>query len=233
MQSVARITRAPKPVPPLRNGDHLTVAEFERRYEAIPNVKKAELINGVVYMPSPVRIDSHGEQDSATATWLGHYWAFTPGTQMGGNTTLKLLLGENQPQPDALLRILPEFGGMSKTRKGYVVGGVEFAAEVSASSMWYDSNEKLHEFERNGILEYMVWRVDEDEIDWFQLKASKYQRLPLTKDGLFKSKVFPGLWLDPRAIIEGNLIKVLEVVQHGIASPEHQRFVKKLQSRKK
>ena len=230
MQSVARITTA---VPPLRHGDRLTVAEFERRYEAMPNVKKAELINGVVYMPSPVRIDSHGEQDSATMMWLGHYWAFTPGTQMGSNTTLKLRLGDNQPQPDALLRILPEHGGMSKTQRGYVVGGVEFAAEVSASSLMFDLNEKLHVFEINGVLEYMVWRVDEDEIDWFQLKAGKYQPHALTSDGHYKSKVFPGLWLDPRAMIAGDLIKVLEVVQQGIASPEHQRFVKKLQARKK
>jgi hypothetical protein len=230
MQGVARITKA---IPPLRHGERLTVAEFERRYEAMPNVKKAELINGVVYMPSPVRIDSHGEQDSANMMWLGHYWAFTRGTQMGSNTTLKLLLGDNQLQPDALLRILPEHGGMSKTQRGYVVGGVEFAAEVSASSLMFDLHEKLHVFEQNGILEYMVWRVDEDKIDWFQLKAGQYQPLALTKDGLYKSKVFPGLWLDPDAMIAGDLIKVLEVVQQGIASPEHQRFVKKLQARKK
>ena len=245
MLSTARITKPPKkgsapavqngtpPIPPLQNGDHLTVAEFERRYEAMPHVKKAELINGVVFMGSPVRMEYHADQHGSVVTWLGFYRAHTPGIQLGDNTSLKLEVGTNQPQPDAALRILPECGGISRTRKGYVIGAVELAVEVAASSVTYDLHEKLDEFERNGILEYLVWRVDEAEIDWFVLKSDKYQRLAQTKDGIFKSKVFPGLWLDPCALIADDLIRMLDVVQQGIASPEHQRFVKKLNYTKK
>jgi Uma2 family endonuclease len=237
-QGIARKTK-PAPnrngkgsfVPPLQNGDHLTVAEFERRYEAMPHVKKAELINGVVYMPSPVRLDFHGRQDSSSIFWLGYYWVHTPGTDLGGNTTMKLEIGENQPQPEAVLRIRPECGGQSKTEDGYLVGSAELAAEVSASSASYDLHEKLEEFEKNGVLEYIVWRVLDQEIDWFLLKGGKYQRLAKTKDGLYKSKVFPGLWLDADAMIAGDLLKVLAAVQKGIDSPEHKRFVKKLQRR--
>lgn len=231
--SLASNGKAPS-VPPLQNGDHLTVAEFERRYEAMPHVKKAELINGVVYMGSPVRMDSHGEPENYVTTWLGHYRAYTPGTQAGNNTTLKFADGENQSQPDGVLRILPECGGQSRTdEKGYVIGGAELTTEVSASSASYDLHEKFKEFEENGVLEYVVWRVEDQAIDWFILKRGKYQRLAKTKDGLYKSKVFPGLWLDPKAMITGDLAKVLEVVQQGVASPEHRRFVAKLRSRKK
>lgn len=220
-------------IPPLCNGDHLTVAEFERRYENMPGLKKAELIDGVVYMSSPVRWNAHAEQDSALMTWLGHYRAYTSGVELGGNATMKLEEGENQPQPEAALRIEAECGGQSRLVKGYLVGSPELAAEVSASSVSYDLNQKYHSFEKNGIREYIVWRVDDEEIDWFILKRGIYQRLAKTKDGLCKSKVFPGLWLDPAAIVAGDMIRVLDVVQKGIASLEHRRFVEKLRARKK
>jgi Putative restriction endonuclease len=132
------------------------------------------------------------------------------------------------------LRISEECGGQSKLdEKGYLVGAPEWIGEVSVSSASFDLHFKLPLYEKNGVLEYVVWRVDDEEIDWFILKAGKYQRLAKTRDGLYKSKVFPGLWLDPRAMIGGDLAKVLDVVQRGVASPEHKRFVKTLRSRKK
>ena len=236
MISAARITKEPKQaaIPILENGDHLTVAEFERRYDAMPEVKKAELIHGVVYMGSPVRMREHGSPHGAMITWLGYYSAFTRGTEVGDNATLKLEIGESQPQPDDILRILPEYGGQSKTDgKGYVVGSVELAAEVAASSATYDLHDKLTAYEENGVREYIVWRVEDEEIDWFILKRGKYQRLTKSKDGLYKSRVFPGLWLDPKAMIAGDLAKVIETVQNGVASPEHRTFVDKLLSKKK
>lgn len=239
MISAARTTQATKKPQgngsgqPLQNGDHLTIAEFERRYEAMPKVKRADLINGVVYMGSPVTIDFHAEQHFDLVTWLGHYRAFTPGVQGGDNATLKLPTGMNQPQADACLRIRPEFGGRTKTKDRYVVGGVELAGEIAASSVSFDLNEKLIAYQENGILEYIVWRVEDREIDWFVLKGGKYQRLAKTKDGLCKSKVFPGLWLDPQAIAAGDMIRVLDIVQQGVASPEHERFVAKLLRAKK
>jgi hypothetical protein len=233
VNSIARITRAPK-IPPLRDGDALTVREFERRHEAMPSVKKAELIEGVVRIGSPVSIKSHGSPHGSMTAWLGHYHAFTPGTELGDNSTLKLAIGDSQPQPDDLLRILPERGGISRTDKdGYVVGGVELAAEISASSVAIDVHEKFVAYEKNGILEYVVWRVEDREIDWFVLKQGKCQRLPKSRLGVYKSKVFPGLWLDTPSLIAGNLARVIEVVQQGVASPEHQRFIKRLQAREK
>lgn len=219
--------------PPLQNGDHLTVEEFERRYEAMPEVKRADLINGVVYMGSPVTIDLHAEQHFDFVTWLGHYRAYTPGVQGGDNATLKLPTGMNQPQADACLRIRPEFGGRTQTKNRYVVGGVELAGEIAASSVSFDLNEKLAAYEENGILEYIVWRVEDRDIDWFVLKGGEYQRLSRTRDGLFKSKVFPGLWLDAAAIVAGDMVRVLEVVQQGIASPEHRRFVARLRKKRR
>ena len=220
-------------IPPLQNGDHLTVAEFERRYENMPGLKRADLINGVVHMGSPVTMDMHAEQHFDLITWLGHYRAFTPGVQGGDNATLKLPVGMAQPQADACLRIRPDYGGRSKTKKGYITGGVELAGEVAGSSSSFDLNEKYAAYEENGVLEYIVWRVEDEAIDWFSHKRGKYQRLPTTKDGFYKSKVFPGLWLDAQAMIAGDLAKVLQIVQQGVASPEHKRFVDKLRARKK
>jgi hypothetical protein len=221
-------------IPPLHNGDRLTVEEFERRYEAMPEVKKAELINGVVYMGSPVSMESHASPHNHMMTWVGFYSAFTPGTQCGDNATLKLAVGMNRPQPDGALRIRPEFGGQSTTdKKGYVVGGSEFALEVSASSATFDLHDKLTTYEQNGVREYVVWRVEDEAIDWFILKQSKYHSLSKTRAGLYKSKVFPGLWLDVKAMIAGDLANVIETVQQGIASQEHRRFVAKLQAKKK
>jgi hypothetical protein len=229
----SRITKRTDPsIPPLKNGDHLTVAEFERRYENMPELKRADLVNGEVYMGSPVTFDSHGSQHFDFVGWLFYYRLNTPGVEGGDNATLKLPLGMNQPQSDACLRIRPDCGGRSRTSKGYITGGVELAGEVAASSVSFDLNQKLEAYEANGILEYVVWRVEDNEIDWFVLKGGKYQRLTKTRDGIYKSKVFPGLWLDTENMIQRDVVKVVETLQKGIASPEHKRFVKKLQAKK-
>jgi Uma2 family endonuclease len=220
-------------VPLLQPGDRLTVEEFERRYEAMPDLKKAELIEGVVYMSSAVRIKSHGAQHSDLMAWLGFYRAFTPGVEAGDNSSLTLMVGANRPQPDGLLRIVPEDGGQSTTtKKGYVRGGPELVGEVTASTASYDLHDKFHAYERNGVQEYVVWRVEDRAIDWFVLRNNKYRRLALSKDGIYRSKVFPGLWLDVQAMVDGKLRRVLEVVQEGVQSREHETFVNKLQSRR-
>lgn len=225
---MATASRQTASIPPLRTGDHLTVKEFERRYRAMPHVKKAELIEGVVYMPSPVSDEYHGTPHAHLVTWAGVYTAHTPGTQPGDNSTLLLEKGENQPQPDVLLRILPEYGGQSRhDNKGYILGAPELAAEVSASRVSYDLHAKKDAYERNGVREYVVWRVEEAAIDWFVLRGGRYHALR-RRDGVFRSKVFPGLWLDAPALLAGDLARVLAVVQEGVASPEHRRFVARL-----
>ncbi len=218
--------------PELRAGDRLTRAEFERRYEAMPHLKKAELIEGVVYMPSPVSTEEHGGPHFDLITWMGVYRAQTLGVQGGDNATLRLDLN-NEPQPDAFLRILPEFGGQSYTLNGYVEGAPELVAEVAASSASYDLHDKLNAYRRNGVREYVVWRVWDRAIDWFMLRNGQYQKLRPTAAGWYQSEVFPGLWLDPTALIAGNLRQVLQVLQEGLASPEHADFVRRLQDMKK
>src|SRR5262245_53620918 len=217
------------PRPPLQPGDRLTPQEFLRRYEATPEVWKAELIEGVVYMPSPVSDEDHGAPHFDMISWLGLYRSYTPNVRGGDNSTLKLELGFNVPQPDAFLRILGECGGKSRVDSdGYIVGSPELIGEVSASSVSYDLHDKLGAYQRNGVQEYVVWRVLDKKIDWFLLQRGKFKPLLLTRDGYYKSKVFPGLWLDPNALVQGNMAKVLEVVQQGLAAPEHRRFVEKL-----
>jgi hypothetical protein len=218
-------------VPPLRAGDRLTRIEFERRYEAMPEIHNAELIEGVVYMPSPVSNDDHGSPHFDLIAWFGLYRASTPGVQGGDNSTLRLDL-DNEPQPDVFLRILPTFGGRSRDNEGYVEGAPELIAEVAASSVSYDLHDKLNAYRRNGVLEYLVWRVWDREVDWFMLREGRYEKMPLTADGFYQSRVFPGLWLDPVALIEGNLQRVLAVLQQGMATSEHAAFVSLLEKAK-
>jgi len=215
-------------VPPLENGDVLTRAEFERRYEAMSHLKKAELIEGVVYVPSPVRHSYHGHQHTHLISWLGYYEAHTPGVEASDNVTVRLDL-DNEPQPDALLFIDPACGGQARIdADGYIEDAPELVAEVASSSASYDLHAKLRVYRRNGVREYIVWRVLDQEIDWFVLRAGQYERLPLDVEGLYRSEVFPGLWLDPAALLRGDLATVLAVVQRGLASPEHAAFAARL-----
>lgn len=213
---------------PLENGDRLTRDEFERRYEAMPHLKKAELIEGVVYMPSPVRVSYHGEPHAHLIIWLGQYLVGTPGVRVADNGTVRLDL-DNEPQPDVLVFIDPARGGQARIdADDYIEGAPELVAEVAASSASYDLHAKMHVYRRNGVREYIVWRVLEREIDWFVLRAGQYERLPLDAEGLYRSEVFPGLWLDPAALLRGDLTTVLAVVQRGLASPEHAAFATRL-----
>lgn len=215
-------------IPPLEAGDHLTRCEFERRYEARPEIKKAELIEGVVYMPSPVRIKGHGRPHGRIMTWLGTYVVATPGVDLADNTTIRLDL-DNEPQPDALLRLEPEVGGRSQiSEDDYLEGAPELVVEVAASSASYDLHEKLRAYRRNGVQEYVVWRVYDKQIDWFHLLDGEYVRLTPDADGMIHSRVFPGLRLAVAALLTGDLAAVLAEVQKGIGSPEHSAFVERL-----
>lgn len=215
-------------IPPLENGDRLTRPEFERRYAAMPHVKKAELIEGVVYMPSPVS-NEHAEPHFNVIGWLAFYRAATPGISGGDNGTVRLDL-DNEPQPDAFLRILAEHGGQSRVDEdGYVSEAPELVAEVARSSVSIDLHAKLNAYRRNGVREYLVWRVEDGTIDWFILREGRYEPLAAAADGLYRSEVLPGLWLDAAALLRGDLLAVFQVVQRGLDSPEHAAFVRRLQ----
>jgi Uma2 family endonuclease len=216
-------------VPELENGDRLTRAEFERRYEAMPELKKAELIEGVVYMPSPVRQRRHSRPHLHLCTWLGYYEAGTPGVEGGDNGSIRLDL-DNEPQPDAFLFIQPECGGQARiSSDDYVEGAPDMVAEVASSSASYDLGVKLQVYRRNGVREYVVWRVLDRQIDWFVLREGRYESMALSADGLYRSTVFPGLWLDPVALRDHDLARVLAVVQEGLNTAEHADFVARLE----
>ncbi|NET56602.1 MAG: Uma2 family endonuclease [Symploca sp. SIO2E6] len=203
-------------IPPLENGDRLTLAEFERRYITMPKLKKAELIEGIVYMASPLRITQHGEPHSSIITWLGVYKAATTGVQLGDNCTVRLD-ADNEPQPDALLRI--EVGGQSTiSEDGYVEGAPELIAEIAASTVSIDVHDKLKVYRRNQVQEYIIWRVEEQELDWFRLVEGKYIQLVANEEGIISSEIFPGLWLDKQALLAGDLARVLAVLQQGLSN---------------
>jgi Uma2 family endonuclease len=194
----------------------------------MPNLKKAELIEGVVYVASPLRIKSHGEPHAYIMTWLGVYKAATPGIGFADNATV-LIDTDNEPQPDALLRI--ETGGQSRINKDdYVEGAPELIVEIAASSASYDLHKKLKVYRRNQVQEYLIWRVYDHQFDWFRLQQGEYIQLQPNADNIICSQIFPGLWLDKIALLRGDLGTVLAVLQQGLASPEHENFISRLSS---
>lgn len=216
----------PHSTPPLESGDRLTRLEFERRYQAMPQIKKAELIEGTVYMASPLRAKAHGKPHARIMGWLIAYEAATPGIEVLDNPTVRLD-ADNEPQPDALLRL--EHGGQSViSDDDYVEGAPELIIEIAASSASLDLGPKLNVYRRNQVQEYLVWRVYDREFDWFQLHDGQYIQRTADQEGILCSQLFPGLWLDQTALLNGNLAQVLRVIQQGISTSEHQTFVERL-----
>ena len=221
----------PSSPPPLNAGDRLSRAEFERLYQAHPEIKKAELIEGVVYMASPVRFAQHSRPHIAIVTWLGVYEAATPGVSGGDNATVRLGF-DNEPQPDALLRLEPERGGHSHiAADDYLEGPPELIVEIAASSAAFDLHDKKWAYQRNGVPEYLVVQVYEQRVDWFILREGDYESLLPDEAGILRSEIFPGLWLQPDPLWSGDLAGLLAVLQEGIASPEHAAFTARLQGR--
>ncbi|OCQ99672.1 hypothetical protein BCD67_14755 [Oscillatoriales cyanobacterium USR001] len=216
----------------LENGDRLTRPEFERRYQAMPEIRKAELIEGVVYMASPLRFKSHAKPHGRLITWLGVYEASTPLIEMGIEPTVRLDI-DNEPQPDGVLLISQESGGNSTlSADGYLEGAPELVVEIAASSAAIDLGDKKRSYRRNGAQEYIVWQVFEPKIDWFSLQDGDYISLIPNEEGVICSQVFPGLWLDLNAMLQGDMQRVLAILQGGINSIEHQEFVQKLVEKK-
>lgn len=215
-------------IPPLEQGDRLSRAEFERRYRAMPEIKKAELIEGVVHMPSLIRFKRHAGPHADVMGWFTVYKANTSGVETADNGTDRLDM-DNEPQPDAMLFISPECGGQVRiSEDDYIEGAPELICEVTSSSASYDLGDKLKAYRRNGVREYVVWRVLDRAIDWFLLRESEYHRHQPAADGLLKSQVFPGLWLDAGAMLRRDLAAVLQAVQAGISSEEHAEIVQRL-----
>jgi Uma2 family endonuclease len=217
-------------IPPLRDGDRLTRAEFERRWDAMPEVKKAELIEGVVHMPPALSID-HGAPHFDLIAWLGWYKTLTLGIGGADNASIRFN-DRNMPQPDALLRILDTHGGRCRvTDDRYLEGGPELIAEISRTTKDIDLGVKRDVYRRFGVQEYIVWRVTDRAVDWFALRGGVYEPLAPGGDGITRSEVFPGLWLDAAALINGDSPRVLTAAQLGHGSPEHNAFIAELRRR--
>ena len=211
-------------IPLLHPHDRLSRAEFERRYAAMDASQKAELLNGAVFVASPVRHTYHGRPHSTLAIWLGFYVKETPGLDLGDNSSLRLP-GDNEPQPDVLLRIPEERGGSSRIDpEGYVEGPPELIGEIAASSASYDLHEKLDVYRVQGVAEYVVHRVEDGAVDWFVLRGGCYERLAADPAGMLRSTVFPGLWLDVPALLRGDLRGLWSCVERGVADPSHAAF---------
>ena len=216
-------------IPPLTNGDKLTRYEFERRYNAVSKPKKAELIEGIVYiMPAAVRFRSHGQPHGRILTWLGNYEAMTPGVALGVEPTVRLDL-DNEPQPDAVLIILPEAGGQTRiSEDDYIEGAPELVVEIAASSVAIDLHGKKQAYRRNGVREYIVLQVLDQKLSWFSLEQGEYLELLPNEKGILQSRVFPGLWLAVNELLTGNMQIVLNVLQAGLQSVEHADFIERL-----
>ena len=203
-------TPARRPVPSLENGDHLSAREFLRRYEAMPEVKKAELVQGIVHMASPVRLDLHGKPDALIQGWLCVYAASHPEATHATNVTVRLD-SDDVAQPDAVLFLDAAHGGKAAVdESGYLSGAPELDVEIAASSVSRDAREKLVSYRRAGVAEYLLWRVLDEEIDWFLLEEDEYRPIQ-PEEGLLRSRVFPGLALPVAAALSGDLATVLGV----------------------
>ena len=215
-------------VPPLKEGDRLTADEFRRRYEAMPEVNKAELLRGIVYMPSPVRFEFHTRPHSLATTWLGNYATFTPGAESGPDGSMRLD-DENEPQPDVMLFLPKHAGGqVAISPDDYVTGAPELVFEISGSTKKRDTGIKKDVYREFGVKEYLVWRTDDDMIDWFVLRDGNYVPLAAGPDNIHRSELFPGLWLDAKAMVECDRVRVFQVLQQGCSTPEHTAFVERL-----
>jgi len=210
-------------------GDVLTWEEFERRWDATPEIKRAELIGGIVYIMSPISLP-HCEHELELSAWLGVYAAKTPGCA-GGTAGTWRMLGD-APQPDAHLRIIEECGGKSRVVGNYAAGAPELAVEVCHSSAAYDLHQKMELYHRAGVDEYITVLLHEREVRWHRWRQEGYAVVAPDAEGLIRSAIFPGLWLDVPALLAGNMARVLEVLQRGLQAPEHAAFAQTLAQRK-
>jgi Uma2 family endonuclease len=224
-KSASRTTTGPAGVPPLVHGARMKQPEFHRRYLEYPEDEKWELVGGIVYMASPLSLD-HSHYDEEIGYALGTYRRATPGVEILRNATA-ILGEESEPQPDIGLRILPDYGGQSRTVRNYVKGPPELLVEVAHSTRALDLNQKRADYHRAGVLEYLVICTEPRELHWFDFQTARSLR-PGRK-GIYRSRVFPGLWIDGPALLELNSSRIVEVVRQGIASPAHAAFVRRLE----
>jgi Uma2 family endonuclease len=213
--------------PQLRDGERLDQKTFHELYKQTPPGFKAELIGGVVHVESPLKVP-HGNHHAPVVGWLWLYHVSTPGTDVRDNTAT-ILDDSNEPQPDAVLVIEPEFGGQSTVdAEDFAIGAPELVVEVADTTLKSDLTKKLPEYEQNGVREYVVVAIPQKTVRWFRLGENGYEEQS-AENGVFRSSVFPGLWLNADALMERNSPAVAQTLQEGLATPEHAAFVAALQ----
>jgi hypothetical protein len=227
-RSAERRTRA-KPLPPLENGERLDQKTFHERYEASPENVKAELIGGIVFMASPAK-SRHGGAQADGVCWLGAYCDETPGVEVFDNAT-NILGDDSEPQPDACLVIASP--DTDPQRNVYLEGPADLVYEAAESTESIDLHLKKTDFEKAGVREYVVVALRTKRVLWFVLRRGKFQEMKPDADGIYRSKVFPGLWLDPDALLRRDRKRMLAMLRQGLATQEHEAFVAKLAVRKR
>ncbi len=213
---------------PLEAGDHLDQATFHESYKAMPAKFRAELIGGIVIVPSPLSSE-HGAYHALVMTWLGNYWIETPGTQARDNATA--ILGEtSEPQPDAALIIDPACGGQTGlSADGYATGPPELIVEVATSSASIDLHRKRRDYEQAGVLEYIVVLTRQRKIPRFVLQEGRFREISAGADGVMRSTVFPGLWLHTERLLQLDGLQVMDTLRQGMTTPEYAVFRQQLQ----
>jgi Uma2 family endonuclease len=215
-------------LPPLENGDQLDQETFHARYQAMPEDCRAELIGGIVYMPSPQKVP-HSETQLLVVRWLDGYAEGTPGTKALLNNT-QILGPDSEPEPDACLFISPDHGGrVYLDADDYLHGAPELIVEVSSATESIDLHRKKLDYQKAGVNEYVVLALRTQQVFWFIRQRAKYKEVPLPADGNFRSRTFPGLWLDAEAVLRCHRPGVLAALKDGLATREHAAFVAKLQ----
>jgi Uma2 family endonuclease len=210
----------------LENGDHLDQKTFHARYEAMPEGTRAELIGGIVYMASPLK-RPHDKMHMRASHWLLEYQDATSGTEAFDNAT-NILGEDSESQPDLCMLIASDKGGQTREEDEYIVGAPELIVEIASSTESIDLHGKLRDYQEAGVREYVVVALRQARVFWFVLRNGRFEELPPGGDGIFRSEVFPGLWLDPVALLRRDAARIREVLRQGLASAEHAAFVARL-----
>ena len=214
--------------PPLREGDRLRAEEFHRRYEAMPELRNAHLIDGVVHMSSPIRADQHGEPHALVIGWLHDYRRKLRGIRLTDNTTFRID-ADNEPQPDAVMFLDPTRAGSAWIEDdGYLHGVPELIVEIAGSSSRLDGSLKRELYDRIGVAEYLVWHTVARRVEWLGQEDGVFQEMPADEEGVIKSAIFPGLWLHVSSLLEGDIPLLTSHLEAGLASAEHQEFARRL-----
>jgi Uma2 family endonuclease len=215
----------------LENGDRLSRAEFERLSQD-EQIERIELIQGIVHMAAAaLRFREHGKPSAMMSLWLGQYACECQNVEVAENTSV-LLDDQNELQPDILMILPMSCGGQTCVNQdGYLEGPPELVVEIAASLVSIDAHQKKDVYGQSGVREYILWRTEDQQIDWFRLSEHSYRNISQDSDSIIRSTVFPGLWLNTRAMVDGQIKKVLNTLAVGMQSPEHQTFRTHLESR--